>query len=74
MNRKHPDSSGVILLHPPKAAGSFEPRRAIRKPMTRNKAPVDRPWLTMYRTAPVPPWDVRANVPRAMNPKCAMDV
>ena len=39
-----------------------------------NSAPVERPWLTMYSTAPVPPWVVNAKMPSPMKPKCATDV
>jgi hypothetical protein len=43
-------------------------------PTTRNSSPVAMPWLTMYSTAPVPASVVKAKMPSAMKPKCAMEV
>src|SRR3569833_2068378 len=39
--------TGATFFTPPNASSRDEPRRAIRKPATRNSAPVEKPWLTM---------------------------
>ena len=43
-------------------------------PAIRNRAPVAKPWLTMYSVAPDWPWLVSTKMPSAMRPKWEMDV
>ena len=45
--RKMPASTGATFSTPPKSGISCEPRRLIRKPVTRNSAAVESPWLNM---------------------------
>jgi hypothetical protein len=72
--KRTPASTGTSLPAPPKSLTSAEPRRATNMPTTRNSRPVARPWLTMYSTAPVPAWVVKAKMPMPMKPKWAIDV
>ncbi len=72
--RKTPAIIGATEPTPPYSAASRVRRRSIRKPTTKNKAPVDSPWLTMYSTLPAWPWLVRAKTPMPMKPKCATEV
>jgi hypothetical protein len=45
--RKMPARIGAVFSTPPKSAIRCEPRRLIRKPVTRNSAAVERPWFHM---------------------------
>ena len=45
--RNSPASTGATFSTPPKSLIWAEPRRVIRKPVTRNSAAVERPWLNM---------------------------
>ena len=45
--RKIPARTGATFSTPPKSGISFEPRRLIRKPLIRNSAAVESPWLNM---------------------------
>ncbi len=51
-----------------------DPLRLIRKPASRNSAPVEKPWFTMYSVAPEPASAVMAKTPIVMKPKCEIDV
>ena len=53
----------------PVSSAIFEvPRRATNHPMSRKKAAVMIPWLSISSTAPVRAWGVNANVPSTMKP------
>ncbi len=54
-SKTNPANNGATLFTPPKSAMNLEPRRLIKKPTTINKAPVEKPWLTMYKVAPLKP-------------------
>ena len=45
--------TGVTRCNPPKSAIVEDPRRAIIQPATRNSAAVEKPWLNIYRVAPL---------------------
>ena len=66
-------NQGATFATPPKSSTLREPRREARNPTTRNSAPVEKPWLTMYSVAPEPPCVVKAKTPSAMKPKCETD-
>jgi hypothetical protein len=42
-------------------------------PTSRNRAPVEIPWLTICTTPPWMPWVVMAKVPRMMKPRWATE-
>ena len=62
-------STGVTRCNPPKSAIVEEPRRETIQPATKNIAAVEKPWLNMYKIAPLWPWDVIAKIPIVMKPK-----
>jgi hypothetical protein len=47
VSRNNPASTGATFSTPPKSLIRAEPRLLIRKPVTRNSAAVERPWLNM---------------------------
>ena len=47
--------------------------RSYTMPTSRNSAPVDSPWFTIWSTPPVMAWRVKANVPRTTNPRWDTD-
>jgi hypothetical protein len=42
-------------------------------PTSRNKAPVESPWLTLWIRPPWSPWVVMAKMPSTMKPRWATD-
>ena len=72
--RNVPASTGTTFCRPPWSAIRALPVRAMRKPATRNSAPVESPWLSMYRLAPCTLTEVNAKMPSTMKPKWLTEV
>src|SRR5205814_10387212 len=54
--RNSPASTGATDCTPPESLIMCDRRRSIMKPASRNGAPADNAWLTMYTGAPDGPW------------------
>ena len=68
-NRNAPVSHGITLASPPIFARSRVCVRSYTMPTSRKRAPVARPWFTIWSTPPVTACSVNAKIPRTTNPR-----
>ena len=73
MTRKVAAIAGATVASPPYAARSRVCVRSYRYPTMRNSAPVEMPWFTICRTAPLTASGVSADRPSITNPRCATE-
>ena len=59
---------GTALCRPPSWEKLYVRRRSNTMPTSRNRAPVDSPWLTISTIPPVMPSVVNPNSPITMKP------
>ena len=64
---------GIAFAVPPKSEISRVCRRSYRKPTSRNSAPVESPWFTIWSTPPTRPWTLKTKIPSTTRPMWATD-
>ncbi len=68
ISRNTPAKAGITFDNPPYSEISRVCRRSYTTPTSRNSAPVEIPWLICWRTLPVMPTGLSANIPSVTIP------
>ena len=67
-------STGARKASPPISRMSSEPpHRAASAATMKNRGAVTRPWLSIWSSAPWPPWGRSEKIPSVMNPSWATE-